>query len=143
SSNAFGMAADLMIGASPSPGMTLGLGVQNNLAFSSNLETSDGTPFASGFSYQFLTGPFFDAFPNAKRGFHMGTMIGFAGATVPGGNYGTPIGGGASFWIGYDMWVAPEWSAGFEIRGSGSFMTNSNANAAAGSAFFLVNILNH
>ncbi len=127
----FSLGSDLLIGGSPAPGMTFGGGVQGNLAFS-----TDPT-----FSY--LVGPFFDAFPNRKEGFHLGTMLGFAGASSSIGPSSSLIGGGLSAWGGYDIWVAPEWSVGFNLRGTGAQLLSDDARATNFSMHFLITLLNH
>lgn len=127
----FSLGSDLLIGGSPAPGMTFGGGMQGNLALS-----TDPT-----FSY--LVGPFFDAFPNRKQGFHLGTMLGFAGASTSTGPNSSLFGGGLSAWGGYDIWVAPEWSVGFNLRGTGAQLVSSDANATNFSMHFLITVLNH
>ena len=144
-SHAFALGADLMVGGSPSPGMALGAGVQANLGFGSNFQ-ENGTTIGSGTIFHFLAGPFFDAFPNDKDGWHLGTMLGFAGMTQSSGIAGvadSAFGGGASAFAGYDMWVAPEWSAGFELRAGGAYMVAEQSGAGVFNALFLVTILNH
>lgn len=127
----FSLGSDLLIGGSPTPGITLGGGLQANLGLS-----TDPT-----FSY--LVGPFFDAFPNNKEGFHMGTMLGFAGAETTWGPSSSLFGGGLSAWGGYDIWVAPEWSIGLNLRGTGSQLVSADANATNFSMHFLITLLNH
>lgn len=131
SSTDFSLGTDLLIGGSPTPGMTFGGGVQGNLGFS-----TDPT-----FSY--LVGPFFDAFPNNKEGFHLGTMLGFAGAALSNGPSSSLFGGGLSAWGGYDIWVAPEWSVGMNLRGTGAQLMSANGTATNFSLHFLITVLSH
>jgi hypothetical protein len=116
---------DILVGGSPSPGIALGGGVLTNLLLSVPFENERVTYFHS------IVGPFFDAFPNAKKGFHLGAEAGLAvGSLKPVG--GTrAFGAGGAFWLGYDIWVAPEWSAGFLFRGTGSYIADSQNNASA------------
>src|SRR5690606_20953998 len=113
SSSSFSLAADLKIGGSPSPGIALGGGVLTNLALGTTFDDVSG-----GAVFNFLAGPFFDAFPNAKEGFHMGTLLGMSGISLSSdvSPSSFAVGGGGAAWLGYDMWVAPEWSTGFELR---------------------------
>lgn len=127
----FSLGSELLIGGSPTPGMTFGGGIQGNLGLS-----TDPT-----FSY--LVGPFFDAFPNNKEGFHLGTMLGFAGAAVSAGPSSTLFGGGLSAFGGYDFWVAPEWSVGLNLRGTGAQLVSADANATNFSLHFLITVLSH
>lgn len=127
----FSLGSDLLIGGSPSPGMTFGGGLQGNLALS-----TDPT-------FTYLAGPFFDAFPNNKEGFHLGAMLGFAGAATSSGPSSSLFGGGLSAWGGYDIWVAPEWSVGMNLRGTGAQLVSSEANATNFSLHFLITVLSH
>jgi hypothetical protein len=145
-SNSFAFSADLLIGGSLSPGISMGGGILTNLAIDTNFKAdSDSPTSADGPLFHYIAGPFVDAYPNAKQGLHMGAMLGFASTTraTLDSSYGTPLGGGAAFWVGYDMWVAPEWSVGFNLRGTGAYMTSADASSAAASALFMLDIINH
>jgi hypothetical protein len=68
-----------------------------------------------------LVGPFFDGFPDASRGWHLGGLIGVGGQSFQDVNATTPksarAGGfGGAAWFGYDFWVAGEWAVGPELR---------------------------
>lgn len=136
--NSFAIGADLMVGGSPAPGLALGVGALTNIAVSVPLVNRNISQF------QFIVGPFFDAFPNDKRGFHLGAGLGFAGTTL-GGLYANDfaVGGGGAAWVGYDIWIAPEWSAGFSLRGTGAFMTNDVADNSAFGLTALITLLRH
>lgn len=137
-STTFALGTDILVGGSPSPGFTFGGGILSDLGFSSNFFDSSGGP-----SMQFLVGPFFDAFPNNKDGWHLGTMVGGVGASVA-ESPSTPLfGGGAAAWAGYDLWVAPEWSTGFNLRAGGSHTVAQDASATNFSLQLLISILNH
>lgn len=139
-SSSFSVAADLKIGGSPSPGIALGGGVLTNLAVGTNFDDVSG-----GAAFNFLVGPFFDAFPDAKEGFHMGTLLGMSGISLSSDVSPSTfaIGGGGAAWLGYDMWVAPEWSTGFELRVGGSYLAGSDVGVSVFHAHFLINVLNH
>lgn len=139
----FALGGDVMVGGSPSPGIALGVGALTNIGLGLNQNDSSGNSLGSTTQFQYLVGPFFDAFPNDKRGFHLGAEVGFAGTTLDRTNVSSAFGGGAAAWLGYDMWVAPEWSAGFEFRGGGAYMGAADLQAAAFNMAFLITVLNH
>jgi hypothetical protein len=123
----------------------MGGGILSNLALSTNFkDDSSGDTLGDGPLFHYIAGPFVDAYPNSKKGLHMGAMVGFASTTTATLKVsGTPLGGGAAFWVGYDMWVAPEWSVGFNLRGTGAYMTSSETSSAAASALFMLDIINN
>lgn len=143
--SAFSLGADLLLGGSPSPGMAVGGGVLTNIGFGADF-SAPGVTDANGTIVHFLAGPFFDAFPNDKKGWHLGTMLGFSGLALGGASPSaadSALGGGAAVWGGYDMWVAPEWSAGFNLRATGAYMVGDDLGAGAFSMMFMVSILRH
>lgn len=134
--HSFAVSADLLVGGSPSPGMTLGGGALVNLAPSASFA------FGKEFLFHFTAGPFFDAFPNNREGFHLGTLLGFSGLSVN-EEIGMLAGGGGAAWLGYDMWVAPEWSAGVHAQLGGSFHGSSDYSAAVFHASLMLTVLRH
>lgn len=146
--NSFAFGVDLMVGASPSPGIALGLGVLSNTGLNMQLEY-EGSDIARTDAGHFIIGPFFDAFPDNRAGWHLGGELGFATsqferqAQFPGAAYGA----GAAAWVGHDWWVAPEWSAGLMLRVSGAYMFGSrdeiDARATAVATTLLVTLLYH
>lgn len=143
SGSGFSLAADVMVGGSPSPGLALGIGALTNTGFALGMNDRDGVSRGQATQFHFLVGPFFDAFPNDKQGFHLGAEIGFAGAALDTTIASTAFGGGAAGWVGYDMWIAPEWSAGFQLRANGAYLVGDQADAAAFGLNLSVTILNH
>lgn len=139
-SNSFSLAADLKIGGSPSAGMALGGGILTNLALGTTFDDVSG-----GAAFNFLVGPFFDAFPDAKEGFHMGTLLGMSGISLSSdvSPSSFAVGGGGAAWIGYDMWVAPEWSTGFDLRVGGSYLAGADVGVSVFHAHFLITVLSH
>jgi len=114
------MSLDLLIGGSPSPGLSLGGGILLDPLFGADYERN-GDKLGSHGGYSALIGPFIDGFPDATKGWHLGGMIGFAGQnfqnvnSMGGGNHrATGIGGAA--WFGYDFWVAADWAVGPQLR---------------------------
>lgn len=143
--HAFALGADLLVGGSPSPGMALGAGALTNLGFGADLQ-QDGRSLGNGTIFNFIAGPFLDAFPNDKEGFHLGTLLGFAGMVQSSGIAALPdtaFGGGGGMMFGYGAWVAPEWSAGFDVRATGAYMVSGDYGAGVFSVVALVTILNH
>jgi len=139
----FSFAADALVGGSPAPGMALGVGALTNTTFGVDMKDSTGTSRSQSTQFHFLVGPFFDAFPNNRQGFHLGAEFGFAGALLDTPLVSNAFGGGAAGWLGYDMWVAPEWSAGFQLRGNGAYMVGSGADASAFGLNLLITVLSH
>lgn len=64
----------------------------------------------------FLVGPFIDWYPDLHGGFHLGGAIGWAGVVITDDseeeNLAESAGGGAGLFVGYDWFVADEWSLG-------------------------------
>ncbi|HEY5959701.1 MAG TPA: hypothetical protein VIV60_24265, partial [Polyangiaceae bacterium] len=81
-----------------------------------------------------LFGPFFDGYPRSRGGFHLGGTLGFAGTRVQrpseAAGFNRANGFGLAGWVGYDVWVADEWSAGILLRLMGT-RTKADADATA------------
>lgn len=108
-----GFALDALVGGSPSVGFALG-GAISIQGFGYNSDGSAGLG---------LLGVFVDGFPMANDGLHLGGSLGFAASrtTRPGGfDELRGRGFGGSAWLGYDWWVADEWSMGTLVRVSGA-----------------------
>jgi len=107
------LSLDLMIGGSPSPGMAIGGALLSDVGRSLKLE-SGGRELGDVNAVTSLLGPFIDGFPNAKGGWHLGGMLGFATQQVdaPQSDARTTSGIGGAAWGGYDAWVGDEWSVG-------------------------------
>ncbi len=147
SGNGFGLGADILVGWCPSPGIALGVGALSHLAFDVDLE-NDGETVAESNAGYLIVGPFFDAFPDNKRGWHLGGEIGFAYTgleDVSDALITSAYGGGVAAWVGHDWWVAPEWSAGLNLRLAGAYMFGSrndeDARASDVSTTLLVTVL--
>lgn len=128
----FSLGSSLLVGGSPAPGMVFGGGALTDLGFSAG---GEGTP-----GLHVLAGPFFDAFPNSKGGWHLGTMLGFGVLATDGQSL---LGGGAAAWAGHDIWVAPEWSTGFHLRAAGTHMADANVGATNFSLHLMITVLSH
>src|SRR6187402_2436172 len=117
--HASGLALDLLVGGSPSPGVSIGGGILLNPLFGHNYERG-GIELGSHGGYATLIGPFIDGFPDPTRGWHLGGMIGLAGQSFQnvnrtGDNSRTAAGIGGAAWFGYDFWVGEEFSIGPQL----------------------------
>ncbi|HEY3254496.1 MAG TPA: hypothetical protein VGJ91_11120, partial [Polyangiaceae bacterium] len=140
------MSLDLLIGGSPSPGVSIGGGLLVDPLFGAEY-SRDGDQLGSHGGVSTLIGPFIDCFPDATKGWHLGGLIGFAGqsfqnvnASGDGRERAAGIGGAA--WFGYDFWVAPEWAAGPQFRAMGARTsdTKSGENVSAFASSFDVGV---
>lgn len=123
-----GMSLDVMVGGTPTPGLVVGgaswftqtrdpdfdvAGVRSSSEIEANLA---------------LLGAFIDGYPDPSGGFHVGGVLGFAVATVRtddtavvGGDHGFGLGA----FLGYDAWIAEQWTLGGVLRFSAAGMRNS------------------
>jgi hypothetical protein len=114
------MALDLLIGGSPSPGVSVGGALFLDPLFGADYERNGyGAGSHGGFST--LIGPFIDGFPDATKGWHLGAMMGlaaqsFQNVNATSGKTTTAGGLGGAAWFGYDFWVAGEWAIGPQLR---------------------------
>jgi hypothetical protein len=114
------MSLDLLIGGSPSPGVSIGGALLLEPLFGADYQRGDtGVGTHGGFST--LIGPFIDGFPDATKGWHLGGMIGLAAQSfrdvnTSDGKTATAGGIGGAAWFGYDFWVASEWAIGPQLR---------------------------
>jgi len=110
---------ELLVGGGPAPGLTIGGGVLGGLQLSGDWEADDVAGSFSGDLTTFIIGPFADGYPDPNGGWHLGGLLGLALASfdAPGGDDGAnAVGFGGAGWVGYDWWVAPEWSMGAALR---------------------------
>jgi hypothetical protein len=113
---------ELSIGGTPGGGFAIaGTLLTYNLA-EPTLENDSGGEAELGGPLQVLVlGASLDWFPNPNGGFHFGGTLGVgaAAAETPDGNPFDNIGGGGgalSLQLGYDWWIAEEWSLGVQGR---------------------------
>lgn len=128
---------DLLVGGSPSPGLAIGGGLLTSTAPSAGFEW-DETDLGDGRLNMVLLGVFVDGFPNPKRGFHLGGLLGVAGQTSKFNSDGEGLkdtyetaGFGGAAWIGYDWWVAAEWSMGLQFRLAGAISSSEDDDVDA------------
>ncbi len=138
-SAAFSLAAHALVGGSPAPGLALGGGALAQLGLGSSFDGAKSGVFHVN------VGPFFDAFPNSKKGFHLGALLGLSAVTLS--TEVTPQaqlwGGGAAAWLGWDTWVAPEWSVGIQLQSGGSYVGAPEVGASVFHANLLISLLQH
>ena len=139
----FALSFDGMIGGSPTEGFALGGGVS---WLGGTSEISDtGVDATVGLLF---VGPFFDAFPDPKQGWHLGAMAGYALHTIQDhpSDVSRTQGIGGAAWVGHDWWVSHEMSAGLMLKfsgaltsgeeGSGSLRANSTALTLLATALY-------
>ncbi|HEY4107241.1 MAG TPA: hypothetical protein VGM44_25260 [Polyangiaceae bacterium] len=112
------LSLDLLIGGSPSPGLSIGGALLLEPLFGASYDRGSS---ASHGGFASLIGPFIDGFPDPTRGWHVGGMLGLAGQSFQDVNASsdksTSAGGiGGAAWFGYDFWIGPEWSIGPQLR---------------------------
>jgi len=145
-----GTAFDFLLGGSPTPGLTLGGGFQFDVGQRDPDTGPDGEPRNATRDAFALAGPFIDVFPDPRGGFHFGGMLGGAALAHSESADSDPLtyrGVGGSLWLGYDWWVARQWSLGAMLRGTSAALESTDALAAerarAGSVALLFTVLYH
>jgi hypothetical protein len=130
-----GVALDLLVGGSPTPGLAIGGGLLLNTASNPELEPGTGPKRElDGGLGAAQIGVFVDGFFDPSGGFHLGGMLGIASYVV------TPddedrdekieqTGGGAAIWVGYDAWVGDQWSIGGLLRLTAQSTTDDRAGS--------------
>lgn len=117
SANGGGLALDLLVGGSPSPGFVLGGGLLGNWIFSADFESDDGAAIDTRNVSSTLLGVFADGFPQGTGGFHIGGLLGLSVLTLgKGAQPGSTMGLGGAAWLGYDQWVGDDWGLGGLVR---------------------------
>ena len=123
------MVVDLLVGGAPSPGIILGGALLVDSLPSTKFE-SDQASTKTGLSIATL-GPFVDAYPNPRGGFHSGGMLGVSAAHLTGNTYfaaDRAYGFGLATWLGYDCWVADQWSMGALLRFAGAHVVDQGGS---------------
>jgi len=123
-----GAALDAWVGGTPVPSLAMGAGL-SLVGVSSNSRHVDGESRSGAVAGSTaLLGFFVDDFPDPARGFHFGGMLGFAGAAAEVKDSGQKFQGGGvglGAWLGYDLWVSPQWSLGGMLHFTGSITRQS------------------
>jgi len=123
-----GLNLDLMIGGTPSSGLSIGGGAwlgsadEPEVNFEVSESPDDEPTYEDSMAYGVL-GAFIDLYPNPRSGFHFGAGFGVGFVTLPAradaseddSNNGAG-GAGAVLFGGYDFWVSSNWSLGGLFR---------------------------
>lgn len=116
---------DLLVGGAPRPGIVLGGAILLD-SLPSKTFSPDSYSVKSSVSL-WTIGPFIDGYPNPRGGFHLGGTIGLGIARLtndPSFPTNKATGFGLAAWLGYDWWVADQWSVGGLLRFSGAHATS-------------------
>jgi hypothetical protein len=118
-----GLAADVLVGGTPSRGLVLGGGIWAASIDEPQAKTDPGGYDPQGKLSYGLVGPFIDVFPSPRRGLHFGGGFGVGFLSLP-NEPDQPhprqalesFGGGGTLFGGYDFWVSSNWSLGGMLR---------------------------
>lgn len=126
---------EVTVGGTPTDGLVLGGSILSYIVGSSEIKAADGSTRELDSALRFVViGPSVDWFPVADAGFHLGGTFGIAGAWAklpeeePFENVGG-AGGALSLLVGYDWWVAREWSLGALVRLTGAGIKGEDRQA--------------
>lgn len=125
------LAVDLLAGGAPSPGIIVGGALLLDSLPSTTFKADDGSSAKTSVSL-ITIGPFIDGYPNPRGGFHLGGTVGLSSARLasdPSIPTNKALGFGLAAWLGYDWWVADQWSIGGLLRFSGA-RTSRNVDSA-------------
>lgn len=119
-----GISFDALLGGTPTPGLVIGGGLLVDLGGHPNVRVREGSTDVADAAHAsskqgtglFLIGPMIDGFPNPRGGLHIGGLIGPAYVGIKDQQGNASSGFGLSAWIGYDWWVADDWSIGGLLR---------------------------
>ncbi len=126
---------DFAIGGSPRPGLILGGAVWTTSVLVADARTDAGAlvpPSAGERSSYSVIGPWMDYYFNPQGGLHMPASLGFAvvrGLDAEGGRFNrdnTAFGAGFLIGVGYEWWIADEWSIGILGRLTGIIATSKD-----------------
>jgi len=117
STNGAGVAFDLLVGGSPFRGTALGGALLLDIGPSMTLASGTGKEASSALGIA-LIGPFVDAFPDPKRGWHFGGVLGLSALSLEAidSAHHRLLGFGGAIWGGNEFWVGDEWSLGGALR---------------------------
>lgn len=105
---------NLLIAGTPSPGFSVGGGLQLGSLLQPDLEQGGDDVATSNVGF-LLVGPFVDGYFNPNGGWHMGALAGLAGlGKTP--HTDRALGFGGSVFLGYDAWVGADWALGGILR---------------------------
>jgi len=122
----FAYSTQLALGGAVARGAMLALGVSSvTLPQATATEPVVGLgDYTYAISQSVQVGPLIDVYPDPGAGFHFGGGVGVAGIIVgqadpalgPRARSHTTLGWGAAAMVGYEWWVADDWSTGILLR---------------------------
>lgn len=118
---AMALSMSALVGGAPAPGFIVGGTLGLDSLASTNF-TGGGAEAKTGVMLTTI-GPFVDGYPDPRGGFHVGGMVGPGFARLKdsiGGGSKSANGISLAAWLGYDWWVAEQWSIGGLLRFSGA-----------------------
>jgi hypothetical protein len=121
-----GGASELSIGGTLGSGLVLCGTLLTQNVVEPELEPEEGDNVELGGNLNFiLLGPGIHWYPDATGGFHFGATLGIAAAAAktPDNSVFENLGGGGgglSLAVGYDFWIADQWSLGGMLRFTGA-----------------------
>lgn len=144
-----GLSTDLWIGGTPWRGIAIGGLLSLQRMRDSELRI-EGDNTGEGMTAQLVSlGAFIDAFPDARRGLHVGGALYLAGIDTNGDSHELEAlnvtdyeggGLGLSAWVGYMGWVGPEWSLGGLIKLSGAATRKEQENLTREASAFALSL---
>jgi len=146
-----GLALDLMLGGTLSPGFVLGGSLFITTASKPNIEGPEVSGEIDGSLGSVMLLLFADVFPDPKGGLNVGGGLGFdAVSLTDDANEDDPLelsGFGGAAWVGYGGWVGDEWQLGGLLRLAGSLTDGDESGfdykARTGSVALLFSALYH
>lgn len=140
------IAGELTLGGALKPGLILGGGLFSETVTDPEVEIN-GATVAEDIEEGtlFMLGPFIEWYPKPGKGFYIRGALAAARITTESSDGGNadddPIGAAALFSLGYNWWVADQWSLGIQGRLVGAALVGDvfNHSVTAGSVMFKVN----
>jgi hypothetical protein len=142
-----GLALDLMIGGTPTPGLAIGGAILTSSAAEPTVEQGDNSrDLGSGNGALLgMLAIFADGFIDPEGGFHVGGAIGLASLNVDEEGDDDPVtpeltdqfgGVGLSAWAGYGGWVGKQWQLGGMLRLMAASAENEEETATVSAQSF-------
>jgi hypothetical protein len=131
--NGGGISVDLLVGATPSPSLTVGGGAMLKSISDPEVHLDDDSEVGSGSGGVLFVGPFVDGFPMSNGGLHLGGLVGFAGGAArrQGSDDDFSGGGvGVAAWVGQGFWVGKEVSLGFLLKLDAAYLRDGSGPVA-------------
>jgi hypothetical protein len=133
----FATVGEFAIGGTAAPGLVLGGGIYTASMVTGSFSPDEGVTVPDELDperrdFQ-VVGPFIDWYPNPSKGLHLQAAIGFASIQSGWGSERSEpeyaaYGGGVMLGVGYEWFVADEWSLGVMGRITGAVVTGEDDN---------------